>query len=785
MSVIALLMEYLNVIGDSVTLDEIMAAGACEGASREEVSAALRELQNQNRVICAEEDGVAFYMANPEEVDGKEADHNLALRIARVLGGVVTSGDAPASSPIHWKFDQGLKIETDHYTLSLPNGYASFREGDRDFVGVAAKYRDVYAVNPDGVPVILYGGSMVPFAAPAEFQEPLVRDYVTCTLVKNAMEKSSDIAAMRSNLLAMRLFEAGNHVAFVAALHTGGGVSYQFTVPGKSSAKMIRVQTTDSPTSIFDEELAALMRWIGTMEWKDSHVRTPLNSPDLTRKPAAWTTAVQNAARDVGVYRKMLTEFYLDTHPEDSREAMFEGVRAQLRRAEELARRYMREVDDALKAMRGLSQANHAAVIKSFQELLPMTMQVDDDTISIPTDAEAQALLKAWKEAGARLAEEEREAKRLEAEREQKRREEERLKREREEQERIERKANAMAAAEKRRKELRDALGMMGASDGAFAYVKADGTVAAYRNIFMGFRPDDNSTNVSRFSNIKAVVCTMDGIVGLRSDGTCISTDPGKICYSHITEANSWSGIKALAAGDHHVVGQREDGSCVANSVKWNTGYGYHGQSNVQGWRGIQAIACGDYFTIGLRSDGTVVHAGQEDTKGVEQWKDIALIGAGGKSAVGVTRQGELRIAGNAEHTIAASAESIVQVLIFHGCVYALQADGKVFGGRRPIFKGNFRPIAENVIAMAEGESLYLLTEDGQILIREKGSSSMEIPDNLKLFDSFSRFIEEREAQIQRRREYRAANLCQHCGGEFKKKLFSCKCVQCGKPKDY
>lgn len=31
----------------------------------------------------------------------------------------------------------------------------------------------------------------------------------------------------------------------------------------------------------------------------------------------------------------------------------------------------------------------------------------------------------------------------------------------------------------------------------------------------------------------------------------------------------------------------------------------------------------------------------------------------------------------------------------------------------------------------------------------------------------------------------RAANRCQHCGGEFKKGMFSMKCAQCGKSKDY
>ena len=35
------------------------------------------------------------------------------------------------------------------------------------------------------------------------------------------------------------------------------------------------------------------------------------------------------------------------------------------------------------------------------------------------------------------------------------------------------------------------------------------------------------------------------------------------------------------------------------------------------------------------------------------------------------------------------------------------------------------------------------------------------------------------------RAERRSNNLCQHCGGEFKKVLFGMKCTACGEKKDY
>ena len=40
------------------------------------------------------------------------------------------------------------------------------------------------------------------------------------------------------------------------------------------------------------------------------------------------------------------------------------------------------------------------------------------------------------------------------------------------------------------------------------------------------------------------------------------------------------------------------------------------------------------------------------------------------------------------------------------------------------------------------------------------------------------------EQQEQLQTSYRSKGLCQYCGGEFKG-LFSKKCIECGKPKDY
>lgn len=93
---------------------------------------------------------------------------------------------------------------------------------------------------------------------------------------------------------------------------------------------------------------------------------------------------------------------------------------------------------------------------------------------------------------------------------------------------------------------------------------------------------------------------------------------------------------------------------------------------------------------------------------------------------------------------------------------------------------------------MATSNAVLVLQEDGHIQHCRGLSSSVEIPYGYRLFKSYDGYIKEKiaaeEARKQREQQwkaYRAAGVCQHCGGTFKKSFFSCKCTQCGTPKDY
>ena len=115
---------------------------------------------------------------------------------------------------------------------------------------------------------------------------------------------------------------------------------------------------------------------------------------------------------------------------------------------------------------------------------------------------------------------------------------------------------------------------------------------------------------------------------------------------------------------------------------------------------------------------------------------------------------------------------------------YALTTDGKVYGGRK-LYK--FDPdknilVTTDAVAIAGGSGgLLVLKKNGNVERYGRGSSFLKIPSGYRLFDSYDGYWKEKKQKEDRR----AAGVCQHCGGTFKKTLFSCKCSQCGKKKDY
>ena len=190
-----------------------------------------------------------------------------------------------------------------------------------------------------------------------------------------------------------------------------------------------------------------------------------------------------------------------------------------------------------------------------------------------------------------------------------------------------------------------DSSGMTIAAGGFHTVgLKEDGTVVS--TLVTGAN-DFGQWDVSSWRKIKAVAAGRDHTVGLTEDGTVVAV--GKSDDDQLkVNTPEWTNIKAIAAGWFHTVGLTADGTVVA------AGKNYAGENNVYdktSWTNIKAIAAGAYHTVGLKEDGTVVATGQNGSgqTNVSTWTNIKAIAiaAGGYQTVGIKEDGTLVATGN------------------------------------------------------------------------------------------------------------------------------------------
>lgn len=190
----------------------------------------------------------------------------------------------------------------------------------------------------------------------------------------------------------------------------------------------------------------------------------------------------------------------------------------------------------------------------------------------------------------------------------------------------------------------------VGRRNNTYAAVKADGSVLQTGN--WGDSEDE-------FSDIVALVCGRDSLVGLRTDGTVVVTQEKR------NEALAeWSDIIAVAGSAGHIVGLKANGTVVTSgenddgqceTANWKNviavsandrctvglladGTVVSTDGNRYDWTGIRAVVCGSEFIVGLREDGTVVvsdGADEEMIQAVAAWGSVSRISAGEEHVVG------------------------------------------------------------------------------------------------------------------------------------------------------
>jgi alpha-tubulin suppressor-like RCC1 family protein len=104
----------------------------------------------------------------------------------------------------------------------------------------------------------------------------------------------------------------------------------------------------------------------------------------------------------------------------------------------------------------------------------------------------------------------------------------------------------------------------------------------------------------------------VDKSIGLKKDGTVISTDSGWLGK----DLAKWTDIIAISVKGGRCLGLKKDGTVVM------AGYNENNQCDVSTWTDIIANSVGDNHSVGLKKDGTMVATGdwkRFDT--LYQWK--------------------------------------------------------------------------------------------------------------------------------------------------------------------
>ena len=322
------------------------------------------------------------------------------------------------------------------------------------------------------------------------------------------------------------------------------------------------------------------------------------------------------------------------------------------------------------------------------------------------------------------------------------------------------------------------------------------------------------ANRTSHWNNI-VDICSAP-LAGLRADGTVVVGADDK---ERSAIVSGWKNVIALYKGikegndvlSYELLGLCSDGRVLSTSKLEER------RKALSQWTDIVELTSYHYTTVGLRRNGTVVIRGEDAeasaiAEKLEDWNNLVsirfLCSIDDHEIFGLQGDGiviYLSQSGRDWHKLQASCTDIIDIA---ACTvmdsvgyskkqyYCLRSDGAVVDlSGRPYHN------MTDVVTLYSSDriassGIFAITSDGRIIgdgyevSRYSYDSNVTIYAQLKkLYANWKLFnhvdsLDEERTQKRQQRIWRKTGVCQHCGGSFKG-LFSKKCVNCGKPKDY
>lgn len=336
---------------------------------------------------------------------------------------------------------------------------------------------------------------------------------------------------------------------------------------------------------------------------------------------------------------------------------------------------------------------------------------------------------------------------------------------------------------EKKRKNALIARGLASGSNGFAgftAYVLQDGTVRVYGS-------EEMNNRVKKWEDIKAVTVVGNcGIVGLKWDGRCVYTVyNGKEKEYVLSAVTGWKDIVLITSNEYYCVGLDKDGKCHTTPyhVYSKQNHDNEHETIVKSWENVKDVVCSGLENAAcIKTDGSVLASGY----GTVSYNNNLFASAGSFNVAWVDSEGKIsqtRVSQYVEelHVKKRSAKPL-DLKVTNNNLGILYDDGVFCYGNQQY---------KDVIGINPSTMrLIYITSDGNLHI---GNRTIKIFDDFSYYSDHEKAIalrkqneaEEKARKEQQREEYRKQNVCQYCGGEFKKTLFGYKCTKCGEKKDY
>ena len=270
---------------------------------------------------------------------------------------------------------------------------------------------------------------------------------------------------------------------------------------------------------------------------------------------------------------------------------------------------------------------------------------------------------------------------------------------------------------------------MIAAGSGHFLALQDDGTVKAVGDNSQG------QCEVTGWDHMARVYSHRNGktSAGLRVDGTVRVA--GELEENDVA---SWSGITDLAVGLDHILGLKEDGSVVS------AGYNADGECDVSDWTDIQRIFAFDRISLGVTGDGEVRIAGRTQGREslmerVSAWKNVEYIEDtyfNSEVFIGVKQDGTVYVETDDPHaeeefSYLRGLQGVEQVLYARGLAVRFR-DGRVVQHR---WEGTeeWDDVEWEQIAAMDGniQGLVGLKEDGTLEVSAREWSGYGTPQEL------------------------------------------------------